>query len=489
MDTMIPAAAYRRVSTDAQVEDGISLDSQKEEIDRWALSHGYRIVMDFCDAGKRGSDDQREEFVRMRHLATSRTPPFRAIIAWKSNRIARSVEIAAAFRGLLKRHGIDLLFVAEPSVDGPIGSLIAAILDGVNEFYSGQLGEDTLRGMRTCASRGFWQGGKPPYGFRVVEVEGGKALCPDTIEGAIVFDIHNLYAAGLGVNDIARQHNERGIPTRSGAAWTGSMVHHVLFRNREYNLGHMVFNRERKDKSGKRLYVKPRDEWTIANNTHEPIISPDMADAVDTAKHGRFCLRSLVNAEDKRALLVGVIRCGHCGYRMVRGHGHRTGNGRRLYYRCAQRIDAKNHGAGDDWCRAPMIHAEPIEETVLHLIRERYLSGDIAITPPDEPRHDENHAARRDEMTRRRDNLLRAIETGMVEWDEAKTRIDAIRREIARLDAEYEATRPREGKGHTVDLDMLRERLTTGENLRAVVTSTISRIDATKTRLDVSWLV
>jgi len=48
-------AAYARVSTDRQAEDGVGLDVQERAIRKWARDNGHRIVMVARDEGVSGS--------------------------------------------------------------------------------------------------------------------------------------------------------------------------------------------------------------------------------------------------------------------------------------------------------------------------------------------------------------------------------------------------------------------------------------------------
>jgi DNA invertase Pin-like site-specific DNA recombinase len=50
------AAAYLRVSTDAQAEHGLGLDVQRQAIRAWVRQHGHRIVSWHSDEGISGSN-------------------------------------------------------------------------------------------------------------------------------------------------------------------------------------------------------------------------------------------------------------------------------------------------------------------------------------------------------------------------------------------------------------------------------------------------
>ena len=51
--------------------------------------------------------------------------------------------------------------------------LLEGIIESVDEFYSENLAQEVVRGMREAASRGFFLGSKAPYGYRRVKVNDG----------------------------------------------------------------------------------------------------------------------------------------------------------------------------------------------------------------------------------------------------------------------------------------------------------------------------
>ena len=67
MPQKIRCAIYDRVSTDLQVEKGLSLDTQKELLTEYALSHGYEIVDYYVDEGltARKKLQNRKDFQRL----------------------------------------------------------------------------------------------------------------------------------------------------------------------------------------------------------------------------------------------------------------------------------------------------------------------------------------------------------------------------------------------------------------------------------------
>ena len=60
---LVPAVAYVRCSSDAQVD--ASIPAQRASIEKYASDNGYRIVRWYVDEGISGWKDTREEFQRL----------------------------------------------------------------------------------------------------------------------------------------------------------------------------------------------------------------------------------------------------------------------------------------------------------------------------------------------------------------------------------------------------------------------------------------
>ena len=67
MGRIIRCAIYDRVSTDIQVQQGLSLDTQKELLTEYANTHGYEIVDYYIDEGltARKKLQNRRDFMRL----------------------------------------------------------------------------------------------------------------------------------------------------------------------------------------------------------------------------------------------------------------------------------------------------------------------------------------------------------------------------------------------------------------------------------------
>jgi DNA invertase Pin-like site-specific DNA recombinase len=148
------------------------------------------VVKEYIDEAESGRSIDRPGFKQMIATARHKPPFFTAILVWKLSRFARNREDSIIYKSLLRKHGIQVLSINEPVEDTPSGRLLEGIIEVIDEFYSANLSQDVTRGMRETASRGFYPGGQPPYGYKRVKVQDGSVqrvkLEPDPATAPVV---------------------------------------------------------------------------------------------------------------------------------------------------------------------------------------------------------------------------------------------------------------------------------------------------------------
>ena len=209
-----PVALYARVSSDRQDVD-LSVAGQLRALREHADRNGYAVVREFVDEAESGRVADRPQFQEMLDEAKSPHAPFREILVWKFSRFTRKREHAVAFKSMLRRRGIRVVSITEQADDSATGRLLEGIIESVDEFYSENLAQDVLRGMREAASRGFWVASYAPFGYnRVMAQDGPKkrpTLVPDPDAAGVVKRIFDMAEAGKGTIDITRTLNDEGI--------------------------------------------------------------------------------------------------------------------------------------------------------------------------------------------------------------------------------------------------------------------------------------
>ena len=302
------AAAYIRVSTDDQEE--YSPDSQIKLCRDWAKKNGYILPDEyvFQDDGISGSSARRRaSFNRMIALAKEKDRPFDAILVWKFSRFARNREESVLYKGLLRKHGISVISISEPIVDGPFGSLIESIIEWFDEYYLINLSAEVKRGMEEKLTRGEAMA-TASFGYRIDSAN--KTYVIDEQKAAIVRDVFASYAAGEGSRAIAVRLGQSGVRTYRGNPPDNRWVQYVL-RNPVY-IGKVRWSKDGRAAS-RRKYDDPN--IVIVDGKHQPIISQALWDQVQTRldqqkqMYGKWQRRE----QPVEWMLKGLMRCSSCG--------------------------------------------------------------------------------------------------------------------------------------------------------------------------------
>lgn len=205
------AAIYTRVSSAEQVE-GTSLATQEERCRAYAEAAGWSIAGVYSDEGVSGAKASRPALDRM--LAEVRAGRVDVVVVWRLDRLGRAMRHLTALLGDLEDAGGTAVSVTESfDSSSPSGLLLRDILSSFAAFELASIRERTGAGKRAAALRGFWPGGPPPYGFRVVD----RRLVEDPIEAAVIRRaVHLLVHDGLGLPQAAAQLTAEGARTRGG---------------------------------------------------------------------------------------------------------------------------------------------------------------------------------------------------------------------------------------------------------------------------------
>ena len=71
---------------------------------------------------------------------------FDVVLVWKLDRFARNRYDSAHYKAQLKKYGVRVLSAAENISDGPEGSILESLLEGMAEYYSAELSEKVIHG-------------------------------------------------------------------------------------------------------------------------------------------------------------------------------------------------------------------------------------------------------------------------------------------------------------------------------------------------------
>ena len=201
------AVAYLRVSTDEQAGSGLGLEAQEAAIRGWASYRGVEVLaveVDVCSGGKLPAD--REGFRRALGLLESGAAD--CLVAAKLDRVTRSSRGLVDVLDLAAGAGFALVLL-DPEVDttSPAGRFMVGVLCEVAALERELIRERTRAALAAKRQRGERQGP-------------GPQLDP-ALRGWIVAEVE----AGRSKKSLARDLNERGVPTATGhGRWYPSTI-------------------------------------------------------------------------------------------------------------------------------------------------------------------------------------------------------------------------------------------------------------------------
>ena len=354
---LTPVALYARVSSDRQDVD-LSVAAQLRALRDYAEKNGYLVAREYVDEAESGRIADRPQFQKMIDEAAKPEAPFREILVWKFSRFTRKREHAVAFKSMLRRKGVRVVSITESADDTATGRLLEAIIESVDEFYSENLAQEVVRGMREAASRGFWMTTNAPYGYRRLHVQDGAKKRPrlelNPPADALVRRIFDMALQGRSTLDIAKALNSEGIPTSKGKKWLKTTIHFLL--TNEAYAGTVVWGANARDGQPP---VRVED-------AHPAIVSKGEFRRVARMMESRAPKKVNPRRISSPYLLSGLANCETCGKAMTAAEAK---SGRYTYYICHSLLK-RGKGA----CETPRLNAKKFEKIIVDELRANILT-------------------------------------------------------------------------------------------------------------------
>jgi len=362
-------ALYARVSTVKQAEKELSIPDQLRQLREWCTRQGHGVAVEYVEPGASATDDRRPVFQQMIAEACGPGQPFEAVLVHSQSRFFRDLYGFLHYERQLTRAGVRLVSITQPTAEDAAGQMVRNMLSMFDQYSSAENSKHTLRAMQENARQGFFNGSRPPFGYRVeaVPLPGRKGckkrLVVDAGEAELVRRVYALYLQGengyaLGLVGVARALNRQGCTCR-GTRWTKGRVEAVL-GNRNY-VGEYTFNR----KQGKTGQRKPEAEWV--RGTVPPLLDRATFEAAARRRGARHPSQVPPRVVTAPSFLAGLLRCDCCGGGMTIATGK---SGRYRYYRCQRAI-----GTGER-CGSPILPAAILDQAVREALCTRVLVRD-----------------------------------------------------------------------------------------------------------------
>ena len=154
---------YARYSSERQTEQ--SIEGQIRECTEYAKRHDILIVDTYIDRAMTGTNDNRTAFQKM--LKDCSKQAWDIVLVYKLDRFSRNKYEMAMHRKTLRDNGIKLVSAKENIPDSPEGIILESLLEGMAEYYSAELSQKVLRGMRESRIKGNYTGGFLLFGYKV----------------------------------------------------------------------------------------------------------------------------------------------------------------------------------------------------------------------------------------------------------------------------------------------------------------------------------
>lgn len=368
------AAIYCRLSEEDRnkqcaTEDSNSIQNQKSMLCQYAAERGWEIYQIYSDDDYTGADRRRPGFMRLLKDAEQRK--FSIILCKTQSRFTRELELVEKYiHGLFPIWGIRFISIVDNADTANKGNKKSRQINGlVNEWYLEDMSENIRSVLTNRRENGYHIGAFALYGYKKDPEQKGHLII-DEEAAAIVREVFNLFASGMGKTAIARLLNDRGVPnpteykrlhglkykqpkTRNSTLWRYFAISDMLIN--EIYIGNMVQGKygsvSYKTKQNK---PRPKSAWYVVEGTHEPIIDRALWDRVQTliAQKSKPFITGNIGLFARKAI------CMNCGYTM------RTHKSRGIHYLiCSCRHVAK------DACIGSCIQVAKLERLILDELR------------------------------------------------------------------------------------------------------------------------
>ena len=210
MAPRVYACLYIRKSN--VVEEQKSLKRQIQEGREYSKREGWTLREEhiFIDEESAYSKpaEKRKSFIAMVDIACAKRPPFSKVVVWKIDRFTRRVQDGFKYWQMLHDNDVEVFSMTQTFGTGAGGRLNLGMHLMMAQFYSDNLSEDVVGGLRALAIKGYWTSAKVPFGYERYQVEGSyKKLRIKEEDAVIVREIFDQAINGWGLKRIGAKFN------------------------------------------------------------------------------------------------------------------------------------------------------------------------------------------------------------------------------------------------------------------------------------------
>lgn len=320
-------ALYCRVSTDAQYEEGYSIDAQTELLEAYCKSRQITNYKPYVDGGFSGSNLNRPRIQKL--IEEAETGVIERVVVYKLDRLSRSQkDTLYLIEDVFIPNGVDFVSINESfDTATPFGRAMIGILSVFAQLERDNIRMRTRMGMLKRVEDGYWMGGGVvPFGY---DYDKSKGILVPNEDAKMVKEMYALYLKGYSCERIAHMFDLK----------YDKLVNQIL--TRKSNTG--IIQYKGKEYQGR----------------HEPII--DLETYEETMREMKR------RAEKKECtktqyLFTGMLQCGKCGAKM---RYQKWGKNGRAKIVCYSQQASKKYLVKDPNCDNKRNWSENVDNAIL----------------------------------------------------------------------------------------------------------------------------
>lgn len=334
---------YARYSCSNQREE--SIEGQLRECIDYAKKNNISIICEYIDRAYSAKTDNRPEFQRM--IKESYRKNYDVVLVWKLDRFSRNRYDSARYKTILKKNGIQVISATENISQTAEGIILEAVLEGFAEYYSADLSEKVLRGMKENVLKNKFNGGSRTIGYYIDE---NQNFHIDEQTAPYIKNAFEMFSSGVSKKNICDFLNSHNVRTSKGTLINYDTLRRML-KNKRYIGEYKVHE----------IY---------SPNGIPAIVSEDLFYRVQERFHNT---RSSTRCDKNDYVLSGLLKCKSCHRNMV-GESGTSKTGKIYYYYKCQGV---KRGLG---CKIKSPKQEEIEAEVLkHVVGQIFTDGSITL--------------------------------------------------------------------------------------------------------------
>ena len=369
----------RRSFDDGEIEESDTIKNQRDLITNYLKSEKDITIVDYySDDGYSGTTFNRPDFKRM--FTDIVNGKINTVIVKDLSRFGRNyIEVGNYLEQIFPLY--DVRFIAiNDNIDSfkdpkSVNNAIVAFKNLMNDEYARDISKKVRSYYQTKAEKGEFAGGTPPYGYMIDPLD-KHHLVINPEEEKIIKLIFKKALAGEGKIKICKYLNNNGILCRKELQrrrkhklslipeeeeivyrWSTSTIGRIL--SSEVYIGSVVQNKTTTPNYKiHKVIEKPKSEWKVVENKHEPIIS----------KNKFYKVQELIkekNVKKKKATNFSIynkkLKCADCGKAMYKVEDTRNGRNISNYY-------CMSHQLTTNTCSPHKIKTAALNKAVLDAI-------------------------------------------------------------------------------------------------------------------------